>query len=83
MIEYIKGFLTDLTPTYAVIEAAGVGYVAQYVGDKERTLQHRRQLPRGGIEDKGERKCHNKAECRIQSRSVVPVTPEGNQRHAS
>lgn len=26
MIEYIKGFLTDLTPTYAVIEAAGVGY---------------------------------------------------------
>ena len=26
MIEYIKGILTDLTPTYAVIEAAGVGY---------------------------------------------------------
>ena len=26
MIEYIKGKLTDLTPTYAVIEAAGVGY---------------------------------------------------------
>ena len=26
MIEYIKGNLTDLTPTYAVIEAAGVGY---------------------------------------------------------
>ena len=26
MIEYIKGFLKDLTPTYAVIEAAGVGY---------------------------------------------------------
>ena len=24
MIEYIKGNLTDLTPTYAVIEAAGV-----------------------------------------------------------
>ena len=26
MIEYIKGKLTDLTPTYAVVEAAGVGY---------------------------------------------------------
>ena len=26
MIEYIKGTLTDLTPTYAVVEAAGVGY---------------------------------------------------------
>lgn len=26
MIEYIKGDLADLTPTYAVIEAAGVGY---------------------------------------------------------
>ena len=26
MIEYIKGNLTDLTPTYVVIEAAGVGY---------------------------------------------------------
>ena len=26
MIEYIKGELTFLTPTYAVIEAAGVGY---------------------------------------------------------
>jgi len=26
MIEYIKGNLSDLTPTYAVIEAAGVGY---------------------------------------------------------
>ena len=26
MIEYIKGNLTDLTPTNAVIEAAGVGY---------------------------------------------------------
>ena len=26
MIEYIKGNLTDLTPTYAVIEATGVGY---------------------------------------------------------
>lgn len=26
MIEYIKGNLTDLTPTYAVVEGAGVGY---------------------------------------------------------
>lgn len=26
MIDYIKGELTDLTPTYAVVEAAGVGY---------------------------------------------------------
>ncbi|MCQ2334885.1 MAG: Holliday junction branch migration protein RuvA, partial [Paludibacteraceae bacterium] len=26
MIEYIKGELTDLNPTMAVIEAAGVGY---------------------------------------------------------
>ena len=26
MIDYIKGQLTELNPTYAVIEAAGVGY---------------------------------------------------------
>ncbi len=26
MIEYIKGNLTDVNPTYAVVEAAGVGY---------------------------------------------------------
>ena len=26
MIEYIKGTLTELTPTNAVVEAAGVGY---------------------------------------------------------
>ena len=26
MIEYIKGILTDLNPTMAVVEAAGVGY---------------------------------------------------------
>ena len=26
MIEYIKGILTELNPTEAVIEAAGVGY---------------------------------------------------------
>ena len=26
MIEYIKGILTELNPTAAVIEAAGVGY---------------------------------------------------------
>ena len=26
MIEYIKGELTDLTPTMAVVEASGVGY---------------------------------------------------------
>ncbi len=26
MIDYIKGLLTDLNPTYAVVEAAGVGY---------------------------------------------------------
>ena len=26
MIEYVKGALTDLTPTYAVVEASGVGY---------------------------------------------------------
>lgn len=26
MIDYIKGSLTELTPTYAVVEAAGVGY---------------------------------------------------------
>jgi Holliday junction DNA helicase RuvA len=26
MIEYIKGNLTDITPIYAVVEAAGVGY---------------------------------------------------------
>ncbi len=27
MYEYVKGQLTELTPTYAVIEAAGVGYL--------------------------------------------------------
>ena len=26
MIEYIKGELTEVTPTQAVVEAAGVGY---------------------------------------------------------
>jgi Holliday junction DNA helicase RuvA len=26
MIEYIKGELTEVTPTLAVVEAAGVGY---------------------------------------------------------
>ena len=26
MIEYIKGILTELTPTEAVIEASGIGY---------------------------------------------------------
>ena len=26
MIEYIKGILTELNPTEAVVEAAGVGY---------------------------------------------------------
>ena len=26
MIEYIRGTVTELTPTQAVIEAAGVGY---------------------------------------------------------
>lgn len=26
MIDYIKGSLAELTPTYAVVEAAGVGY---------------------------------------------------------
>lgn len=29
MIEYIKGILTELTPTEAIIEAAGVGYAIQ------------------------------------------------------
>ena len=29
MIEYIKGLLTELTPTEAIIEAAGVGYAIQ------------------------------------------------------
>lgn len=28
MIEYIKGIVTEVTPTYAVVEAAGIGYMA-------------------------------------------------------
>lgn len=27
MIEYIKGIVTDHTPTYAVVEAGGIGYM--------------------------------------------------------
>ncbi|MBR5435234.1 MAG: Holliday junction branch migration protein RuvA, partial [Muribaculaceae bacterium] len=29
MIEYIRGELTELTPTLAVVEAVGVGYALQ------------------------------------------------------
>lgn len=44
MIEYIKGILTDVNPTYAVIEAAGVGYAinialtsySQLVGNEQK-----------------------------------------------
>ncbi len=39
MIDYIRGVLTDLTPTLAVIEAAGVGYAVNITLPSNSSLQ--------------------------------------------
>ena len=59
MIEYIKGELTELTPTYAVVEAAGVGYgmnisLSTYTaiqGKKEAKLYVHEAIQTGGRDD--------------------------------
>lgn len=59
MIEYIKGELTELTPTYAVVEAAGVGYgmnisLSTYTaiqGKKETKLYVHEAIQTGGRDD--------------------------------
>ncbi len=59
MIEYIKGELTDLTPTQAVVEATGVGYAlgislntyTAIQGKKEVKLYVHENLVTGGRDD--------------------------------
>ncbi len=59
MIEYIKGELTDLTPTLAVVEASGVGFAlnvslitySAIQGKKEVKLYVEEQLVAGGRDD--------------------------------
>ena len=59
MIEYIKGELTELTPTLAVVEAAGVGYAVNISlntytgiqGKKEAKLYVHEVLIAGGRDD--------------------------------
>ena len=59
MIEYIRGELTDLTPTVAVVEAAGVGYALNISlntytaiqGKKEVKLYVSEALVTGGRDD--------------------------------
>lgn len=59
MIEYIKGTLDDLTPTLAVVEAAGVGYAlnislntySAIQGKKEVKLYVHEALQTGGRDD--------------------------------
>lgn len=59
MIEYIKGTLDDLTPTLAVVEAAGVGYAlnislntySAIQGKKEVKLYVHEALQAGGRDD--------------------------------
>lgn len=59
MIEYIKGELADLTPTLAVVEAAGVGYAlnislgtySAIQGKKEVKLYVQEALVTGGRDD--------------------------------
>lgn len=59
MIEYIKGDLTELTPTLAVVEAAGVGYAlnislntySAIQGKKEVKLYVQEALVTGGRDD--------------------------------
>lgn len=59
MIEYIKGELTDLTPTMAVIEAGGVGYgleislitYSAIQGKKDVKLYVHEQILTGGRDD--------------------------------
>ena len=45
MIEYIRGELTELTPTLAVVETAGVGYALSISLKSSRSLcpSHRRE----------------------------------------
>lgn len=42
MIEYIKGELTELSPTYAVVECCGVGYIANISLNTYSALQGRK-----------------------------------------
>ena len=42
MIEYIKGELSELTPTFAVIEAGGVGYALNISLNTYTTVQGRK-----------------------------------------
>lgn len=42
MIEYIKGELTELSPTYAVVECGGVGYIANISLNTYSALQGRK-----------------------------------------
>lgn len=44
MIEYIKGALTELTPTLAVVEAAGVGYALNISLNTYTALQNRNEV---------------------------------------
>ena len=44
MIEYIKGELTELTPTLAVVEAAGVGYALQISLNTYSAIQGRKEV---------------------------------------
>ena len=44
MIEYIRGELADLTPTLAVIEAAGVGYALNISLNTYSAIQGKREV---------------------------------------
>ena len=44
MIEYVKGELTELTPAYAVVEAAGVGYGLSITHNTYTAMQGRKDV---------------------------------------